>query len=1033
LNASNNEPLPGCPIYTTDDEFDISHIDPLQYPSIKLKAEFKRNQTSAPILHYWGVSWNASNAWRDTLFGELKGTTHNLTSGDGELWQKTSPTDFYKYSSNPLVKNGPAASWDDISATRPSIVYNGTGYMMWYEGRPGSTKWQIGLATSPDGITWTKYSGNPVLSLGSGGAWDSDYVGMPWVLFDGETYKMWYGGEKGTTWKIGYATSIDGINWQKYSNNPILDLGLSGSWDDAEVKDPCVLFNGIMYKMWFTGMKESNHVNKVGYATSYDGINWTKYPNNPIISGPTSWNNGIRSMHILHEFNNYLGWFTNKGSEMEIYYTHSPDGVSWNNFINNPILQKSPSSSWDDAKVITSRVIKKDKQYYMYYAGSDGTNQQIGLAKSKFTTNGVITTETITIPDTFRYDTLIMNKTEPSGTAINYSILDGITETPIPNLENLRYPILDISGISPINYPTIKIQVNFESTGKTIQGINTPVLYDLSLNWTKILRSRIINITVESDPEANRTFSAGIQIDLVEYQGYGLPNLSVEYQAPTDIKWHTGYISGLHYDGEMKLWYCNFIPPAEAKLGLYKFRFICYDSLGDFDFIIKPGLIRVINNKPLPPEVLVTPEAPKTLDNLVVHRTTNSTDIETPDSQIQYWYRWYRNEEYSIEFENITIIPYTYTIKGEHWRSEVYPFDNDDLGYPGEDSVVILNSPPKKIKDFETVVMLEDSKKVLDDLLLQTFADDDNDKLVFNSSTGNYITVNIFQDNGTIELIPTPDWFGTEYITFSANDSLAMANATMKIIVNPTNDLPRIVQVGYLLAYQGYPELAFYVNEDAWLNLTILVEDIDGDVERNMIGYSINVTNFNKFNLVNNKLFFNPHNEDVGWHYLNISVTDNNETPIQYVSQHIRIRVFNVNDPPAVKIIKPVNNQEFMETEFISFACEADDVDLLVWESIEKLNYRWLMNSPIIGRLGSSQNLTNLTLPPGNYNISVIVIDRAGAEAADYVKIIIKAKAEEKEKPTIETNYYFWLGLIILVILIILILTLLFGLSRKKK
>jgi sucrose-6-phosphate hydrolase SacC (GH32 family) len=59
--------------------------------------------------------------------------------------------------------------------------------------------YQIGLATSTDGINWTRYSGNPILQPGSSGAWDEKQVLDPSLVIDldappEERYKMWYNG-----------------------------------------------------------------------------------------------------------------------------------------------------------------------------------------------------------------------------------------------------------------------------------------------------------------------------------------------------------------------------------------------------------------------------------------------------------------------------------------------------------------------------------------------------------------------------------------------------------------------------------------------------------------------------------------------------------------------------------------------------------------------------------------------------------------------------------------------------------------------
>jgi hypothetical protein len=75
---------------------------------------------------------------------------------------------------------------------------------------------------------------------------------------------MWYNGNH-RNYSIGYATSIDGINWKKHHDTPVLDLGPGGSWEDEEVGSPEVLFHDGQYRMWYHGFDGT--VSRIGYAT----------------------------------------------------------------------------------------------------------------------------------------------------------------------------------------------------------------------------------------------------------------------------------------------------------------------------------------------------------------------------------------------------------------------------------------------------------------------------------------------------------------------------------------------------------------------------------------------------------------------------------------------------------------------------------------------------------------------------------------------------------------------------------------------
>ena len=105
-------------------------------------------------------------------------------------------------------------------------------------------------------VEWTKYVGNPILDLGSPGTWDDFSVREPTILFDGTGYRMYYTGFDGSHLRIGLATSADGVVWQKHLGNPVLDIGENGTWDDFHMHGPTVLFDGTGYKMWYAGRND---------------------------------------------------------------------------------------------------------------------------------------------------------------------------------------------------------------------------------------------------------------------------------------------------------------------------------------------------------------------------------------------------------------------------------------------------------------------------------------------------------------------------------------------------------------------------------------------------------------------------------------------------------------------------------------------------------------------------------------------------------------------------------------------------------
>ncbi|UCD38507.1 MAG: T9SS type A sorting domain-containing protein, partial [Fidelibacterota bacterium] len=175
---------------------------------------------------------------------------------------------------------GPPGSWDDEDIWIPEVVFDGSTYHMWYSGYDGS-RHRIGYATSLSGVTWTKHAGNPVLDVGPPGSWDDAVTWTPSVIYDGTLFHMWYSGHDGSIYRIGYATSPDGVVWTKYDGNPVLEP--TEAWEGNEVWLPAVAFDGTTYhNMWYSGYSGGKY--RIGYAWSSDAVIGVEHSRDPLPS-----------------------------------------------------------------------------------------------------------------------------------------------------------------------------------------------------------------------------------------------------------------------------------------------------------------------------------------------------------------------------------------------------------------------------------------------------------------------------------------------------------------------------------------------------------------------------------------------------------------------------------------------------------------------------------------------------------------------------------------------------------------------------
>jgi predicted GH43/DUF377 family glycosyl hydrolase len=283
-----------------------------------------------------------------------------------------SQTIWSKYPDNPILEPGEAGSWDESGITDPKVVFDGESYHLWYSGSLLGTT-QVGYATSPDGFTWTKSENNPVIEPGSAGSWDSVSVLAGAVIVEEELFKMWYWGFDGTMYQVGYATSSDGVNWSKYEGNPVLTTGDPGSWEGEAVWAPSVIHQGDIYQMWYVGHNKNFEERKIGYATSDDGIHWSRYEGNPVvdIGDEGDWDmNFVDCAAVIYKDNRYQMWFVGyNGISNNVGYATSSDGVNWEKYEHNPVLKTGRSGAWDSWGLWCSAVIYRDGKYMMWYDG----------------------------------------------------------------------------------------------------------------------------------------------------------------------------------------------------------------------------------------------------------------------------------------------------------------------------------------------------------------------------------------------------------------------------------------------------------------------------------------------------------------------------------------------------------------------------------------------------------------------------------------------------------------------------------------
>ena len=291
-----------------------------------------------------------------------------------------------KYSGNPVL-TPTSNAWDSVFVTSPRVIFDGTSYRMWYVGgHAGAT--DIGYANSTDGVIWHKYS-TFVLSPGPNGTWDSARVWLGSVIWNGSLFFMWYQGSSPVAYPngaIGLATSVDGVSWVKYAGNPVLT---PSSVDQKYIATPFVVRLISTYSMWYAARSafDPNSVIRILYATSADGIRWSKWPS-PALSPSLNmsvWDSGaVFSPSVIYDGSNFGMWYSGMNQSLiaQIGYASSPDGATWTKSADNPILSPGPPGTWDSAGVQQAATTVGNGLMLYYDGFTNTTTGAIGLARS---------------------------------------------------------------------------------------------------------------------------------------------------------------------------------------------------------------------------------------------------------------------------------------------------------------------------------------------------------------------------------------------------------------------------------------------------------------------------------------------------------------------------------------------------------------------------------------------------------------------------------------------------------------------------
>jgi len=275
----------------------------------------------------------AERLWNEAVAETGIGEPH-ATVARGEFPKQL--TDWVPYEGNPLFAGTAQRTWDDHIRERGFILREGGLWRLWYTGydpaRGGTMA--LGYATSPDGVRFTRHTGNPVFD----GVWTEDVFVAPHA----GGYQMFAEGRDDVAHRL---TSSDGVHWQEQGS---LDVRTrSGEpLSPGPYGTPTLFVEGETSYLFYEREDKG-----VWLATSRDGRVWTNVSDQPVIAlGPDAYDRHAVALNqvVRYEGRYYGVYHANADPEWKGPWTTclavSDDLVNWRKYPDNPVIRSDDSS-----------------------------------------------------------------------------------------------------------------------------------------------------------------------------------------------------------------------------------------------------------------------------------------------------------------------------------------------------------------------------------------------------------------------------------------------------------------------------------------------------------------------------------------------------------------------------------------------------------------------------------------------------------------------------------------------------------------
>jgi hypothetical protein len=223
-----------------------------------------------------------------------------LTCSENEFDGKT----FTPFLDNPILTWGRFCDFDRVGLQSPRVClienefylyYIGTSYTAFTPGSCPLWTYDIGLATSRDGISFTKMSHEPIVKRRP-----TERHGTPHVFFHEGAWRLLtcrHDTSSSKGFEVVLTTSEDPTRWDATQAETVFSPAGPGTWDGFTIAAPAVCYDpddGCYYMLYGGCESHLDYPEAVGLAHSRDLRHWERHPANPVIrrGRPGEWDDG---------------------------------------------------------------------------------------------------------------------------------------------------------------------------------------------------------------------------------------------------------------------------------------------------------------------------------------------------------------------------------------------------------------------------------------------------------------------------------------------------------------------------------------------------------------------------------------------------------------------------------------------------------------------------------------------------------------------------------------------------------------------